>query len=515
MKLVVAPDDVEDKNKAEQSGDSEATTKTSSASVSAKASNGSASDSSALKARRVAAPPLVGRLAPWMEQAVEDVSRAQNWLETYGSPLHVTVLSEFKNNIEDLQKPLVERNIKGGLFFARKANKLPWFVKEACANGIGVDTASLGEVEETLSLGVPAEKIVVTAIGKSKKLVTRSIESGCLLVLDNYDELELVEQVANSIGKKARVGLRFSGFKTDYRIVFSRFGFPVDDAIELAKRVHASKNLELEIFHAHIDKYRTDERASAAIEMIRIIDQLATEQINIRGIDLGGGILISYLEHENQWRDYLTELERSVLGYCPSFNFDGDGLGLRKAGDNNLEGEPELYPFWNPRPKSKFVESVLDTVVDGKPLHKHFSERSLELYFEPGRAMLDNTAITFSPVSYRKKDTGGNLLIGLSMNRMNLRPFRAEFCVDPIVLTKGKRESLTEPATIVGSLCSESDLIYKRMLKLESMPLAGDVFCFPNSAGYLAHHMEIGTHGDPLPSNILLDPTSFEVLDCA
>lgn len=513
MKLVVAPDDVEDRNEVDQ-------TAVADSGVAADTSNSFGSRTSidnaiTSPAKKVAAPPLTGKRAPWMEQALGDVSRVQAWLESYGSPLHVTVLSEFKNNIENLQKPLHERNIKGGLFFARKANKLPWFVKEANTNKIGVDTASLGEVEETLSLGVPAEKIVVTAIGKSRKLVTRSIESGCLLVLDNYDELELVEQVASSLGKTARVGLRFSGFKTDYRTVFSRFGFPVNDAIRLAKRVSISGNLELEIFHAHIDKYRTDERASAAIEMIRIIDQLASEQINIKGIDLGGGILINYLEHESQWRDYLIELERSVLGYCPSFNFDGDGLGLRKAGDNNLEGDPELYPFWNPMPKSQFVESVLDTVVDGKPLHKHFSQRALELYFEPGRAMLDNTAITFAPVSYRKKDTGGNLLIGLAMNRMNLRPFRAEFCVDPIVLSNGKREPLTEPATIVGSLCSESDLIYKRLLRLDTMPLSGDVFCFPNSAGYLAHHMEIGTHGDPLPTNILVDPASFEVLDNA
>ena len=462
-------------------------------------------------ANKVAAPPLQARLAPWMQTVMNDYGRLREWIESYGSPLHTTVLSSFVNNIKELEAPLKERGVDGGLFFARKANKLPWFVKEAANNNIGIDTASLDEIEETLSFKIEGKDIVVTAIGKDKRIVTRSIESGCLLVIDNLDELELIESVSKELGKKARVGLRFSGFTTDYRIVFSRFGFPIGDAISLAQRVSKSEFLSLEIFHAHIDKYKTDERAQAAFEMIDIIDQLKQKDINIKGIDLGGGILISYLAKKAQWEAYLARLKSAVLKEEPSFNHQDDGLGFHLE-NGEVVGEMDLYPFYNDLAKGKFIESILETTRDDKPLYKEFAERNLKLFFEPGRALLDNVGMTLARVAFRKHDTEGNFLIGLQMNRMNLRPFRAEFCVDPYLVAGGKRDALEDAAYFVGCLCSESDLIYKRRLKLNMQPIQDDIYAFPNTAGYLAHHMEIGTHGNPLPTNLLLDPHSFEVL---
>jgi hypothetical protein len=44
------------------------------------------------------------------------------------------------------------------------------------------------------------------------------------------------------------------------------------------------------------------------------------------------------------------------------------------------------------------------------------------------------------------------------------------------------------------------------------MPLPQDSVAFLNTAGYLAHHMEIGTHGNPLPKNLLLEAETFQVL---
>ena len=104
------------------------------------------------------------------------------------------------------------------------------------------------------------------------------------------------------------------------------------------------------------------------------------------------------------------------------------------------------------------------------------------------------------------------------MNRMNLKPFRSEFICDPILLPRDPdRQNLLRPvaegAFLVGSLCSESDLIYRRKLKLAFMPEVGDAVLFPNTAGYMAHHMEIGTHGGDLPRNLLLDEDSLSVID--
>lgn len=459
-----------------------------------------------------------------MERLIAQADRAHALVNEFGSPVHVLVGDEFRRNVKDLLAPCRQRGLQGGgLFFARKANKLPWFVSLAKEEGIGVDTASLTEVKETLALGVDPQKIIVTAVGKTREIMTLAIEHGCLLVIDNSDELQLVESIAGQMGKAARVGLRFAGFKVESRTVYSRFGFPVKDAGALLERVAASpsKLLSLEILHAHLDRYDTDERGCAAFYLLEIADRArALGHTSLRGIDLGGGILMRYLDDETQWETFKEALPATIRGDRPAFTFQGDGLGYYLVG-KEVHGTADLYPAFNRISKERFVTAILDYQQGGTPLYKELTGRGLSLWFEPGRALLDNTGITLSAVTFRKLDTQGNQLVGLAMNRMNLRPFRAEFCVDPIILPAAASQSSEKQLPqgngagvfLVGGLCSESDLIFRRRLALNALPELEDLFLFPNTAGYLMHHMEIGTHGDGLPANVLLDAETLAVQD--
>src|ERR1700722_7324156 len=96
------------------------------------------------------APALTAKLAPWIRSFTEQPELAERLVPSADSPVHVVVTSEFKRNVASLKSVFAERQLDGGLYFARKANKLPWFVTQAKEEGIGVDTASLNEVRETL-----------------------------------------------------------------------------------------------------------------------------------------------------------------------------------------------------------------------------------------------------------------------------------------------------------------------------------------------------------------------------
>ncbi|HEY9774345.1 MAG TPA: hypothetical protein V6C81_11140 [Planktothrix sp.] len=459
------------------------------------------------------APTLTPKLAPWIKKFIAQPSAARKLIESYGSPLHVVVQSEFKRNVRDLLSPLKERGLSGGLFFARKANKLPWFPLAAQEMGIGVDTASITEVRDTLRLGVSPERLIVTAIGKDKQLVTEAVLAGCLLVMDNIDELRVTIEVARSLGRTARIGLRFCGFSVGDRTVFSRFGFPLSDfAAVLEEIADKSQFVKLEILHAHLDRYDTNERAAAARQLISFSDRCAERGHPVRGIDLGGGILMRYVESAQQWQQFQDRLIASVGGKQPAFTYQGDGLGYFKVGEE-VHGKADLYPVFNEISKERFIAAVLDNESGATPLHKELSRRGLELYFEPGRALLDNAGITLSCVMFHKRNTAGDLLIGLAMNRTNLRPFRAEFCSDPLLLSESNNAGEPGGAYLVGNLCSESDLIFRRKLHFAKLPKPGDILCFANSAGYLAHHMEMGTHGNPVPANVLIDEETFAVRD--
>lgn len=459
------------------------------------------------------APPLQAKLAPWMQTLLKRPELAAKLVETHGSPLHLVVASEFRRNVASLKSALNQRQLQGSFFFARKANKLPWFVSLAAEEGIGVDTASLTEVVETLALGVNPRNVTVTAVGKDARLLTRSIEAGCLVVIDNRDELELTKKLAAGLGKPARIGLRFAGFQLPSGKLFSRFGFRCEQAPELLQEIADCPDLQLQILHAHLDRYETSERAGAGHQLISLADQARALGHKIEGIDLGGGILMRYLDSESQWQSFLDELVDSVAEKRPKFTFNGDGFGFQLTGDQ-VTGKADLYPAWNPIAKERFIGQVLDHKNNGVSLAEELRQRDLHVFFEPGRCLLDNTGMTLASVSFRKQDTLGNQLVGLTMNRMNLRPFRAEFCSDPYHLSlKQDHEQLDQGVFLVGNLCSESDLIFRRKLHLDKLPKVDDLFCFANTAGYLAHHMEIGSHGDPRPANLLLDAQTLDVLD--
>ncbi len=121
------------------------------------------------------APSLKAKLAPWMKDLLQKPAKIRQWIDAYGSPCHLVNKSEFDRNIGDLLSPFKSRGLKGSLFFARKANKLACFVSAAKEVGIGVDTASLNELRETLSLGLAPDKVVFTAIGKDASMIRETI----------------------------------------------------------------------------------------------------------------------------------------------------------------------------------------------------------------------------------------------------------------------------------------------------------------------------------------------------
>jgi diaminopimelate decarboxylase len=460
----------------------------------------------------ICAPPLTAKLAPWMVRLIKNPELVCRLTHDFGSPVHLVVTSEFGRNVQDLLSPLHDRGVAAELYFARKANKSSRFVIAVKEANIGIDTASLQELQEALELGVNPQQIVVTAIGKEEDILLPAIARGCLLVIDNFDELSLTQAVAQSLGKPARIGLRFSGFEFNGQRFFSRFGFPVSDWGALMSKLEASPLLRLELLHAHLDRYDVNERVCAACQLIELADAARTCGHEVKALDLGGGILVRYLQSENEWQTFSRELLAAVSGIRPPFTYLSDGFGYHKMG-NEIFGKSDFYPAWNNLSKERFVSAILDDCRLGLPLHKEISGRGLTLCFEPGRALLDNAGVTLARVTFRKRDIDGNLLIGVAMNRTNLHPFRAEFCSDPILISMDKREKATEGAFIVGNLCMESDVILRRKLAIDNLPQPGDIFCFANTAGYFAHLLETATHGNPLPNNILVDPISCEVLE--
>lgn len=452
-------------------------------------------------------PKLTPILDKWMPQLIKDKQLLENLFKKYGSPINVHYLPALDENIKTFQNVFLKYNIPHQLFYARKANKSQSVVKRAKENKIGVDTASFRELQQALEVGVDPELLVVTAVIKTEKLLNLAVENHILVILDNQDECDLLQSIAKTKNKQTPVGFRVSGFHLYGQKLYSRFGFDVDD---IQSVINSNCNsdinhsyLKYKGLHFHLNGYSTEERGAALSQCIALSKNLEAQDFQTEFIDIGGGILINYLESETEWNDFKKELKKAVKSERKEITFNNEGLGY-KIVNGKLEGELDTYPFYNSTHSEVFLEKVLNYRFQGKKsVSELLRDTSIEIRMEPGRSLLSQVGMTLARVVFRKKDMNGRWLVGLEMNMSQLKSSSADFLIDPLF----SLESINEPNEVyfTGAYCLERDILLKRKITLPSLPQIGDVIGFPNTAGYMMHFFETQAHLFELSVNLSLE----------
>jgi diaminopimelate decarboxylase len=456
-------------------------------------------------------PALTPIIAPWMERILRDKEKLISMFEQHGSPINIHHTKPFAENYNLFAGVMNGHQLSHTIFFARKANKCRAFAREAKRQGFGVDTASYTELKECLELGPDPQKLVLTAAIKTEKLVRLALQNRVLMILDNADECQMVNQIAKELGKKPGIGIRISGFEFKSRKLYSRFGFDIDDApdfiINHLSEGNRYENLTFSGFHFHLDGYSIEQRSAALSQTVKVADILQNHGIETRFIDMGGGFLVNYLKDKTEWETFWNELKRAVRGEREPVTFGNNGLGYKLVG-GKLQGEPDVYPYFNETPKEKFLDAVLSRSLHGGDTPaKMLRERNIELRMEPGRSLLDQTGLTMARVIHRKKDQNGDWLIGLEMNRSQLSSSSTDFLLDPIFISMNPAQQSEKPVFVyfTGGYCLEQDVILKRKIALPHLPEIGDIVCFPNTAGYMMHFYETQSHLYDFSANLVLD----------
>jgi diaminopimelate decarboxylase len=307
--------------------------------------------------------------------------------------------------------------------------------------------------------------------------------------------------------------VRLGGFTFEDKLLPTRFGFRLDEALEFISNMHQKEPLALFTgLHFHLNGYSIPQRAAAIEQSLSLIDRLKESGINTISLDIGGGYLMNYLSDKSQWEDFHSQLKLAVLGNREPITYQNDSLGIIKINDK-LYGEPTVYPYYNELHKAEFLKAILssNSTSHRKPLFELLHERCIELRMEPGRSLLDQCGITVAKIAFRKKDTEGNWLFGLEMNRTQLRSSSADFLLDPIHIPTANK-NLADSAVegfLVGAYCLEQELILKRKIAFSKFPQVGDLLIFPNTAGYMTHFFESEAHLFELATNLIIDEESL------
>ncbi|MEE8493939.1 MAG: diaminopimelate decarboxylase [Nitrospirales bacterium] len=190
--------------------------------------------------------------------------------------------------------------------YAVKANSNLALLRLMASEGSGADIVSGGELHRALKAGVPPQKIVFAGVGKSREEVRYALESDILMFnVESSAELLALDEAAAEVGRRARIALRINPDidpKTHPYISTglkkSKFGISADRALEEFELAASLRHIDVVGVHKHIGSQLTDVApfAEALKKMLALVEELRQRGTNIRFINIGGGLGITYAD---------------------------------------------------------------------------------------------------------------------------------------------------------------------------------------------------------------------------
>ncbi len=369
--------------------------------------------------------------------------------EQYGTPLYVYSRATLERHWNAFDKSVGDHPHL--VCYAVKANSNIGVLNVLARLGSGFDIVSGGELERVVAAGGDPSKVVFSGVGKTAQEMRRALELGikCFNV-ESEPELERLNQVAGEMGVVAPISLRINPdvdanthpyISTGLRD--NKFGIAFDRAPAVYKFASSLPNLAVHGIDCHIGSQLTDIEPfiDATDRLLALIDQLRADGVDIRHLDVGGGLGVVY-------RD---ELPPQPSDYA-------------KALLARLENHPEL-----------------------------------ELIFEPGRAIAANAGVLLTKVEFLKHTEHKNFaIIDAAMNDL-MRPALYQAWQDIIPVTPREGEATTYD--LVGPICETGDFIGKdRALALEPNDLLA-----VRSAGAYGFVMSSNYNTRPRVAEVMVD----------
>ncbi len=170
--------------------------------------------------------------------------------------------------------------------------------------GSGFDIVSQGELERVLAAGGEPSKIVFSGVAKTETEIARALEVGirCFNV-ESVAELYRINQVAGEMGKTAPISLRVNP-DVDARthpyistgLKENKFGISVAEARNVYQLANQLPHIQITGMDCHIGSQLTELQPflDATDRLIVLMEQLKQDGIQLKHLDLGGGLGVPY-----------------------------------------------------------------------------------------------------------------------------------------------------------------------------------------------------------------------------
>jgi len=239
----------------------------------------------------------------------------------FGTPLYVYSASYIRDRFSAYREAFPDALI----CYAVKANFNPHIVRLLGELGAGADIVSGGELFVALKAGIDPKRIVYAGVGKTERELLDALKADILMFnVESRQELEVLNELAGRLGKKARVAIRVNPDvdpKTHPYIATgmkkSKFGIDIKEAEREYEYASSLGNLEVVGIHCHIGSQILDisPYREAVEKVVELYERLKNKGIEIRFLDIGGGLGIKYRPEDREPTPReLAELLKPVLG---------------------------------------------------------------------------------------------------------------------------------------------------------------------------------------------------------
>lgn len=177
-------------------------------------------------------------------------------VKEYGSPLFVFSERNLREKARRMRTAFTTRYAKTSFAWSVKTNYLNAIIQVFRSEGWISEVVSDFEYHKVRNLGVPAKEVVFNGPYKPQAALMLAIKEGALIQIDNWDELNRLEELAKNATAPIQLGLRI-WMDAGIRPVWSKFGFALanGEAERAAARVIANPKFRLHTLHCHIGTF--------------------------------------------------------------------------------------------------------------------------------------------------------------------------------------------------------------------------------------------------------------------
>lgn len=459
---------------------------------------------------------LSARLDALLIECLNQTAMLTDLVDGLGSPLNLIFPSNLHKNIESFRASFTRNQVVGRIFFAHKCNRSDALTRQLSLENCNIDVSSVQELQHALGNGFLPTRIEVTG-PKTMELLALAVQHGTWINIDSICELQdLIELSSALANPPVRILLRLADFHSEHSRFLnkgSRFGIAVNELEAALSELENAPHIELAGFSFHLDTVSVLERTIAVENCLEAFEKAVNRGFAPHILDIGGGYKVNYLNHAEDWNRYTSALKEAVLGTGEQLTWQGNAFGLHSE-KGVLKGNFNSYNYYDSQTGDQFLDELLCQKLPNfanATVASVLRDNMIELWIEPGRALVDQCGLTIAKVETVRKASSGDTLVNLSMKRQDVCFLDQEIFVDPIIVSRRPHQNEagrqcpapgSEGVYFAGNLCLESDLIYRHKTFLDKLPCPGDLVVFVNTAGYFM---------DFSASQAIMQPTARKV----